>query len=352
MKKAVSLLILAAMILTLSACGQQAPSSADAPPADAAPAPAATAAPAPQEAEAPNSVQEVNWPTAPITLIVSGAAGGGIDNQARVYAKYLEQALGVSIVVQNESNTAAYQSLKSAQNDGYTFLFTSAAFFIQDGLGALGYTFDEGCEAATVFSTSGTNGLYARADGKYKAFEDFINDVQANPGDVQLGIAAATYFHVFPAAMEKELGIDYDMIDAGTDNERTLSLVGGQIDIISSQYSNAIRPYVESGEVVCLAIAQDERNAALPEVPTMKELGYDFSFPGQLMFVVAPKGTDTAILNKLSDAVNSFLENADYLADMANLGVEPFAPMTHEETQALMIQLRETFVEATQLIIE
>ena len=349
MKKVLALLIAAVMIFALCACGQQA-------------APAATQAPQEQPtekteqppaepAQTEEAVKEIDWPKAPITLIVSGSAGGGIDNQARVYAKYLEQALGVSVVVQNESNTSAYQSLRSAQPDGYTYLFTSAAYFIQDGMGSLGYTFDEGCEAATVFSTSRTNGLYARADGKYKTFEEFAQAVKANPGDVQVGIAAATYFHVFPAALEQALGLDYDMIDAGTDNERTLSLVGGQIDVIASQYSNAIRPYVESGEVICLGIAQDERNPALPDVPTLKELGYDFTFPGQLMVVVGPKGVDEAILNKLSGAVNSFLESEDFLADVANLGVEAYGPMSHAETDALMRELRDTFVDATALIL-
>jgi hypothetical protein len=204
MKKAVSLLILAAMILTLSAVVNRHPKRRRSP-LPTPPRPGRYRSPRSPGGEAPNSVQEVNWPTAPITLIVP-ALPRRHRHQARVYAKYLERSGSFHCCAERE-HTAAYQSLNPRRMTATpscsplppsSFRMVSAPLVIPLTKAASGHRFLHFRHKRSV----------CRADGKYKAFEDFINDVQANPGVVQLGIAAATYFHVFPAAMEKELGID------------------------------------------------------------------------------------------------------------------------------------------------
>jgi tripartite-type tricarboxylate transporter receptor subunit TctC len=177
------------------------------------------------------------------------------------------------------------------------------------------------------------NGLYVRTDSAYQPLDDLVNDIKARPGQVQIGIAASTYFHTFPAAMLDKLGLDAQLIDAGIDNERTLSLVGGHIDVIATQYSNSITPYIDSGDVKCLAIAQD-----------------DFSYPGQLYMFLASGGVDPKILDKLNGAMCAVLENPDFQKDFAKFGVDLYPPMDAKETHDKMYELRDIFLESCDLI--
>lgn len=346
MKRIRSILAVLLMLTMLAACGQPAASPNPAP-SNSTPSGTTSSNPAPNVPE-PDK-EDIAWPEKPLTLIVSGGAGGGQDLQGRLFVQYLEKKLGQTIVVNNITNLPAYQTFLEAENDGYTFMMSSAAFFVYEGLETVPYGLDDFTPLLLLDDTK-TNGLFVRSDSKYQTLDDLIEDIKAHPGEIQIGTAASTYFHVFLAAMLDALNLDAVVVDAGIDQDRTVALVGGHIDVIVSQYSNAIKPYIDSGEVRCLGIAQNERDATMPDVPTFQEQGYDFTYPGQLFMFLSSKGVDEAVLEKLHNACNAVLEDPDFQADIAQFGVVTYPPMSLQETNDTMYQMRDLFVASCDLI--
>lgn len=312
-KRVLAILLMLCMLLALTSCGgsngtsapeasAENPGSSDA---------SGTSAPAP----------EVSWPdNKTITVIVPYGAGGDTDFNARIIFEKVQEKLGGNFIVQNisgNSGAVGAQTALDAAPDGNTFLFYHTAMLINEatGLTPFGYRdFDMVCIAANK-----DNGcFFMRADNKYgiKSYDDLKAYTQAHPGELVITYQAGGTSHLGTMLMV-DSGVDCTMVDIGGKSEQLAALLGNQIDIAALTYASA-KEYVDSGEFITIGYFGPENPLVDKEkYPALVNYGLDNDWAMNYS-VLAPKGTDPAIIKILSDAIADIIANdEDYASRIA-----------------------------------
>lgn len=278
--------------------------------------------PADNQGEEQNT-ETSDFPNQPIKFIVQYAAGGGVDVTARLVAKYAEKYLGQSIVVENVtggSGIVGQTALANADPDGYTigmiFANTAVDVKLTDGVTYTLDSFDPVCQVN--FDPAF---LVARTGSAQDVDLDTL--VEMTKADQQT-MAIGALWQAFDF-VKMTLEADYDAVftrvayDGGAG--ALTSVVAGDADV-AMVFPNEWMSYYQSGELKGVAVSAPERLKAFPDVPTFKELGYDSieSF-GVRRVIVAPAGTDPAILAKLEDAFLKALADPELIAEFEALGM-------------------------------
>lgn len=310
-KKALSLVLAAAMALSLAACGGDIPSQPS----------AGAAAPAASDAGSGNA--DVNWPTSSVSIVVPAGAGGGTDLLARVLAEKLTQKLGQTFVVENVTGAGGSNGT-SAVYDGDTngskILFFHNAMAINTVTGVTDYSYADFVPGPHVV-TDGATGLYVSSNAPYKTYPELIEYCKAHPGEVTMGVEVGGFTYMMVKSFEAATGVQFNMVDVGSNSEKCTALLGGHIDIMPNQYSTA-KGYIDSGDFVALGFPTEERSEVYPDVPTAKEQGVDWIYRGyEFGFWLTP-GTDPAIAEKLDSTVKELFDNNEIQDDILNLGNE------------------------------
>jgi len=288
---------------------------------------------------------EVNWPTRPIQVVVIANPGGDTDFNARTMAKYFNQITGKTMVVTNVAGgggTLAAEQVKGAAADGNTILFTHPGQLIVNEVAGLtedSYeTFDMACIAgvdkSTVFVASKQSGV--------TSMQDLVDKSKANPGSITYGTEMGSFSHIQGLMLEKLTGAKLKMVDGGTVSDRVVGMLGGRLDMGAITYGS-VQDYVKGGQMVALGQPNAERNAMLGEVPTLKEQGLDITMDKP--YVVAfPKGTDPAIVKKMSDLMKQITEVPAYAEDLKKFK-QPVSYFATEDAKAILAKTREDFMQ-------
>lgn len=255
-----------------------------------------------------DSEDKIKWPKKTIQLIVPFSAGGDTDFNARTLAKYLEKELGVSVVVSNVTGSGgsiAANQVKTAANDGYSVLYTHVALNISTAAKTIDYSvkdFDMGCIAGRSIGDA----VLVRADSPWNTIEDMIEDSAKNPQKYTIAASTGATTHWVSIAINNA-GAAFNVVDAGNASDRTVALLGGQVDVICNSLST-VQDYIDTNQFKVLAVANSERAPEYPDVPTLKESGVDCEFYCAYT-TLFPKGTDPAIVEKFTKAVQEIVEN-------------------------------------------
>jgi len=260
------------------------------------------------------------FPSKPITMIVQYAAGGTTDLSGRKIAEIAGKILGQPIVIENKIGGAGVigaNVVAKAPPDGYTIGTISASANTQvPHFRSVPYHPIDDFTFLMVYAK------YAYVccvlpDSPWKTFKDFIKDAQKNPGKFKYttpGPLSAPHIvmeHIFK--VEK---IKINHIPGGGSAEAIRQLLGHHVDIATTP---DFMPYIRSGKMLPLAVAENEKRfAAIPDVPTMGELGYRVELPNWLG-ICAPKGLDPRVEKKLFDAFKKASSDPSLLDLMENL---------------------------------
>ncbi len=288
---------------------------------------------------------EVKWPTRPVQVVVIANPGGDTDFNARMMAKYFNEITGKTMVVTNVAGgggTLAAEQVKGAAADGNTILFTHPGQLIVNEVAGLtedSYeTFDVACIAgvdkSAVFVASKQSGV--------TSMKDLVEKSKANPGSLTYGTEMGNFSHVQGLQLEKLSGAKLKMVDAGTVSDRVVAMLGGRVDLGAISYGS-VQDYVNGGQMVALGQPNAERNPLIPDVPTLKEQGLDITLDKP--YVVAfPKGTDPAIVKKMSDIMKQITEKPEYAEDLKKFK-QPVAFYGTEEARQILAKTREDFMQ-------
>lgn len=228
-------------------------------------------------------------------FLIPGGAGGGWDSTARGTGEALSKAGIVdSISYENMSGggggKAIAHLIETANQKQDTLMVNSTPIVIR----SLSKVFPQSFRDLTpVAATIGDFGAFVvKKDSKYTSFTQVVADYQANPRSIKIagGSARGSMDHLVAAMAFKAAGGDarqvrYVAYDAG--GKAMAGLLSGETQILSTGFSEALT-LAEAGEVKILVMTGTERNEAAPEVPTLKELGYDASFVNWRGFFAAP----------------------------------------------------------------
>ena len=254
------------------------------------------------------------YPERPITFIVPWPAGGTADLTMRALTAAAAKELGQTIVVENKAGASGMLGLKTlatAKPDGYTIgqIPISVARFSQLGTVQV----DPLKDLSFIARTSGqTFGIAVRADAPWKTLKDFVAAAKASPGKytyASAGIGGAT--HVGMEEFAYAAGIQLNHIPYKGGAPALQDLMGGQVDALADSSSWA--PHVQSGKLRLLATWGEKRPRDFPDVPTLKELGYDVVVDAP-NGVGAPKGLDPAVLARLREAFKVAAASTEFSA--------------------------------------
>lgn len=255
-----------------------------------------------------------DYPNKTINMICTHGAGGDTDYNARLISRLLEKELGVSVVVNNvpgANGSIALTQYKDENPDGYTLIATNAMSLSSNeasGLSDYGY---EAFEPVAVYGKQCGENLLVRADDPSNTLEELINASKEKPETIKLGIAMGGSSYVAALIMAQDKGAQFALVDAGGDGaERMTSLLGGHIDVTIAPYTLA-KEYIESGKVKSICTLMSERLPAVPAIPTAQESGVPNLVIDTLYAILAPKGTDPAVVEKLNAAVLKIVNNSE-----------------------------------------
>jgi tripartite-type tricarboxylate transporter receptor subunit TctC len=276
---------------------------------------------------------QADYPNRPIRIVVGFAAGGGTDLTTRTMQPKLQQALGVSVVVDNRPGAGgnlATELVTRAQPDGYTLLMgTIAALAINPTL-YRNLTFDPQADLTPV-SMSGNilNVLVVPADRPWRNAGELVAAAKARPDTITYGSSGVGGAgHLAGALLDQMAGTKTVHVPYRGGGPLMTDLVGGKVDFAFSTAPTAM-PQIEAGKLRALAVPTLRRTALLPEVPTVAETlpGYEVA---NWYALLGPKGLPAPIVERLNAAMRATLQDADVLAHLARHGVEP-TPSTSEE---------------------
>ncbi len=275
------------------------------------------------QGEAPAESAADKWPQQPINLVVAFAAGGNSDYNARAISKYLSKELGQPVVVTNiagSGGSIAAAQVKEAKNDGYTVLVSQLSMNIAQAAKMVDFGFQD-FEVACVFSASADEVLVANADAPFNNVQELIAESKKNPGKYKLTANTGASTQWIAIGLQ-QAGAQLNVVSSGGSGERLPLLLGRHVDLIPMPY-NMVQDYVDKGQFKYIANVSNQRSAALPDLPTLRESGVNagYSYYNTMFF---PKGTDAKIVEKFSTAVGKIVNtNADYQKEIAALFQAP-----------------------------
>jgi tripartite-type tricarboxylate transporter receptor subunit TctC len=248
-----------------------------------------------------------DYPTHPVTIVVPFPPSGVADITGRPVAEALSRILKQSFVVENKPGAGGgvgMQYVAHAKPDGYTLLMAlSSISIIPEADKVLGrspmYQLNQLVPIARF--TADPTVLAVRADSPYKSVKDLVEAARKSPGSIPYG-SSGNYgtMHVPMEMLDHAAGVKMLHVPFTGAGPAIVALLGGQVEAISTGPST-VMGHLKAGKVRVLATWGEARHPALPDVPTLKELGYDAVF-SQWTGLFAPAGTPQPVIDKLRAA--------------------------------------------------
>lgn len=259
---------------------------------------------------------QAEFPDKPITVIIAWAAGGATDSVVRALEPAFAKALGTDLVIKNiagAAGTIGTARAAAAKPDGYTILITPAGpLTTQPHLRKIPYNLESFDPIGRI--TIAEMLMMVPKDSPFKSAKDIIAKAKANPGTMKFAsTGAGTLPHISIVALDAMAGMKSKHVPFRGSANVMKALLGGVVDVFSDQAQ-----LVPKYDLRPLAVWSAERMELYPDVPTMKELGYDYQIANWVgMFV--PKGTPAAVKDTLENALEKALKAPSTVQNFSNL---------------------------------
>jgi tripartite-type tricarboxylate transporter receptor subunit TctC len=272
---------------------------------------------------AESSAQE-KYPNRPITVVAPFPPGGVADLMARPVAAAMEKVLKNPVVVVNKTGAAGAVGMSYVANskpDGYTLLMALSSISIIPEADKLfdrkpAYTMDQLIPIALI--SADPTIFVVNASRPWKNVKEFVEDAKKRPGEISYS-SSGVYgtLHMAMEMLSHAAGISLKHVPYAGAGPALTAILGGHVDTLASGPAVVI-PHIKGGKLRPLAGWGDKRVAALPDVPTFKELGYDIEFyiwAG----LFAPRGTPAPVMKTIRESVKQAVSTADFQSAMEKL---------------------------------
>lgn len=263
-------------------------------------------------------VEGTSYPTRPINFIIPLPPGEASEISIRLLLSSAEKHLGQSIVPINRPGaglTIGISEIARAKPDGYTIGFSAfGPMLVTPLLQKVAY--DPVADFVQIMQFSLSNpGLVVRADSPYKSVKDLINQARRGPKKLTFGAIAVGLNPTIMQKIAKKEGVEFNHMPYAGVVQAEMALLGGHIDMASGDFSSSL---LDAGKTRLLAIYREERADEYPQVPILKELGYDI--PCRLYFgAQAPKGVPDAMIKRLEEAFTKAIKEPGFIKGMKEL---------------------------------
>lgn len=261
------------------------------------------------------ALAQEDYPNKPVSMLVPFPPGGVADTVGRPVAEAMGRALKQSMIVENKGGAGGgigMAQVAKARPDGYSLLMALSSIVVLPEADkvlkrAPMFTLDQLKPVARF--TADPTALVVRADSPWKTYKDFMAAVKARPGAITFG-SSGNYGTMHVPMEQLKVATNSFMLHVPYTGAgpAVLALLGGQVDALATGPSSVMQ-HVRAGKLRVLAHWGEGRLAALPEVPSFKELGVPISY-SQWAGLFVPAGTPEAVVAKLRQAAKAASEDA------------------------------------------
>ena len=273
------------------------------------------------------SAHAQNFPTKPIRIVMGFPAGGPLDQHARLLSDRLQAELGQPIVMDYKpgaGGTLGAQDVMKSPADGHTLMIANTGVMVINPALYPKLPYQTLRDFTPIARTAMQPlALLVSNDMPTKTLGELITYAKNNPGKVNFGSAGnGGISHLVPEMLKSAAGIDMMHIPYKGSAPAFTDLMGGQVQFMAESIPQAAA-YHKQGKVRALAVTSKARNPALPEIPTAIEAGLKgFEVVGFYGFL-APAGTPQPVVDRLSQAFEKVMGNAELRERMVSQGANP-----------------------------
>jgi len=254
--------------------------------------------------------EPLKYPVKVVTLVTHSSPGGGSDVFLREMTKYLGKYIDATFVVENVqggSGAKAMARVAAAEPDGSTFYATTPTYIYTSLMSSPPKTYKDMQPLVNIFVDSEV--IYTRTDGPFKSLKDVIEHAKVERG--KWGAAN-------PASLERQAaeqlktaaGVKPAIVTHEGGGDMMLNVLNGTLDIGIGEIQE-LRSQLDAGKITILATFNPERIADKPDVPTVKELGYDVTLV-KFRGLAGPKGLSDETAAIWDEAIKNLLADPDY----------------------------------------
>lgn len=267
-----------------------------------------------------SALDEEEYPSQDIEMIVPWASGGGTDRTARKLANVGSKEIDPSAYVSNVTGgtgSVGHREMANADPDGYTMGTLDITITQIEHMGIADINHRE-FEPLLQYNNDPA-AITVSQDSDWDSVGDLVDEAQSNPGDVSISNAGTGgVWHIAAAGFAKEADAKFDHIPYDGGNPAAQAVLSGEVDATAAS-AVEVRPMIEDGGLELLAVMSDKRLPWAEDVPTLKEEGYDWSF-GAWRGLGAPLDTDQNRLDFLEDTFTAVYESSEFQNFMEKQG--------------------------------
>jgi tripartite-type tricarboxylate transporter receptor subunit TctC len=265
-----------------------------------------------------------DYPEKPIQFIVTWPAGGSSDQLGRALSNAAEKILGKPMIVENKPGGGTMVGtafLAQQKPDGYAIGLLSTSF-IRNSL-MVKVPFDPIKDFTAIMRVGDNiNGIVVKSDSPFKTLKDLVDYGKSDPEKINYatsGVGAAS--HIGIEALTQQVGVKWQHIPFKGSADALSAILGGHVTFMAT--TSVWVPHVQAGKLRLLAVYGDRRAKNFPDIPTIKENGYDVTCE-TTEAVMAPRGIPEDIRKKLHDAFKKTLDDPKVQTVMKNLNMDVY----------------------------
>jgi len=274
------------------------------------------------------SLSAQTYPDRPVTLVVPAVAGAFSDLVGREFGQRLAAELAVPVPIDNRggaSGTIAYRAVAASAPDGYTLLLTNTGpsamnveLFREQGLG-----YDPVSDFAPITLLTRTPlVLVVGAGSPYTTFEEFLADATSRPGELSFATTGQGQLnHLSAVLLGTVAGIDAEHIPYSGAPDALSDVMSGDIDYMFYPPASA-RALVADGRLRALAVTSANRTISMPDVPPLRDFGYEEFDLSAWFGIAVPAGTPMAVIERLREASRKIASDPDYIERLHSSGMD------------------------------
>jgi len=280
----------------------------------------------------PGQAQEV------VRIIVGYPPGGATDRVARIVGDKLQAEIGASVIVENKvgaGGRVAAQYVKNAPASQPMLMLANPAVMVVAPLvvGDLGYDADKDFVPVSEVN-SYVFGVAVSSAVPVKEMQHLLAWLKANPAKANIGVpATGSLPHFFALMLGQQAGVQAEAVGYKGSSPLLTDLMGGQVPVAVDTLDTLVQQH-NAGKLRILAVSGDARNAAVPQVPTLKEAGVNLAAAGWNTFF-APKAMPAAQVQRYADAIQKVMKDPEVHKQFAANYLDPVVSNRTQTQQRL-----------------
>jgi tripartite-type tricarboxylate transporter receptor subunit TctC len=291
-----------------------------------------------------------DWPTKPVTIYVTTAAGGNTDLMARMAAEHLSTKFGKTFVIENRPSAGGVQATGQVANappDGYSMVFTpNSAILLAPLVQKMTFDPDKTLTPVTNVGT-GSQVIAVKRSLPVNNLAEFLAYAKANPNKLNFAAAGTNNIsHLAPLLLFARAGVQVVMVPSRGEPQAISDLIAGNVDFYFGNTS-VLLSQKDHPSIKLLAVGTAKRLPNAPEIPSASETMPGFVFASWNGFLVR-NGTPEDIIEKLRGAISEMVKEPQTAQRLLGLGILP-GGQTKEEVAAVFASDRKNFADAVKV---